>query len=402
MIAATVDLSEAGRRLWDIAIVGAGPAGAMAARELARRGCTVLLIDRASFPRWKVCGCCLNGHALTVLQAAGLGAIPANNGAVPLRAIRLASAGYGADVALSGGVVLSRESFDAALVRAALESGADFLPRTTAALPTDGDSTDSRSLILRQGAQQESVAARIVLAADGLSGGLAMRGGVNPVFALPGGRIGAGVVVANAPAFYEPGRIFMACGREGYLGMVRLEDGRLNLAAAFDPRFVRSCGGPGRAAERLLAESDWPEIPKLSEQRWQGTPTLTRQARRRGEERLFLLGDAAGYIEPFTGEGMAWALTAAKAVTPLAARGTTHWHPRLIREWDAIYRRLLGPRQFLCRAIARVLRSPGLTRTMVRLLAFAPALALPLTAYLGERKVQPSASEVLSFLPPTL
>ena len=127
-IAATLDLSGAARRSWDVAVVGAGPAGAMAARELARRGCSVLLIDRSSFPRWKVCGCCLNGHALTLLQEVGLGAMLATSGAVPLTAIRLASAGRSASVPLSGGMVLSRESFDAALIYAAIEAGADFLP----------------------------------------------------------------------------------------------------------------------------------------------------------------------------------------------------------------------------------------------------------------------------------
>ncbi|HEY7428386.1 MAG TPA: FAD-dependent oxidoreductase, partial [Gemmataceae bacterium] len=72
-VAATTGLEEASRRTWDVVVVGAGPAGAMAAHELARRGCAVLLVDRAAFPRWKVCGCCLNGHALVTLQAAGLG-----------------------------------------------------------------------------------------------------------------------------------------------------------------------------------------------------------------------------------------------------------------------------------------------------------------------------------------
>lgn len=402
MIAATVDLTMAGRRRWDIAVVGAGPAGALAARELARRGCSVLLLDRASFPRWKVCGCCVNGQAQGVLRAVGLAGMLFDNGAVPLTAIRLYSAGRSADVALSGGVVLSRESFDAALIRAALASGADFLPQTTASLLPPERNTDLRSLILRQGENAARVSARVVLAADGLSGGLATRGGDNSVAALPGGRIGAGVVVADAPAYYERGRIYMACGREGYLGLVRLEDGRLNLAAALEPRFVRSCGGLGHAAARLLADSAWPEIPKLSEQRWQGTPTLTRQARHCGGERLLLLGDAAGYIEPFTGEGIAWALTTAKAVTPLAARGVAQWHPHLVHQWDARYRRLLGPRRFLCRIAAQVLRSPRLTQTLVQLLAFAPALALPFTAYLGERKIRPFSGNVLSSPMPTV
>src|SRR5437762_947004 len=56
----TLTLADAERRVWDVVVVGAGPAGAAAARELARRSVSVLLVDKAVFPRWKVCGSCLN------------------------------------------------------------------------------------------------------------------------------------------------------------------------------------------------------------------------------------------------------------------------------------------------------------------------------------------------------
>jgi flavin-dependent dehydrogenase len=395
-LTATLRLQEAARSTWDVVVVGAGPAGAMAARELARRRWAVLLIDRASFPRGKVCGCCLNAHALATLQAVGLRARIAAAGAAPLHGIRLAAAGRVAQVPLSGGVALSRHALDAALVDTAIEAGAVFLPRTLAALEPRSVYSNVRWLELRQETMRASVAARVVLAADGLSGQLAARAGVSEVSATDGARIGAGVVVAAAPTFYAPGLIYMACGRHGYLGLVRLEDDRLNLAAAFDPCWMRSLGGPGQAAVRMLAEVGWPDVPNLAEQSWRGTPTLMRQARRRAAERLFLIGDAAGYIEPFTGEGMAWALAAGRAIAPLAARAAHHWRPQLAPQWEATYRRLLGRRQFVCRAIAAVLRSPRLTRMLIRLLALVPAVATPLTHYLGERRVADSFRESAS------
>lgn len=395
MIAATINLEEAARRTWDAVVVGAGPAGALAAHELARHGCAVLLVDRAAFPRWKVCGCCLNGHALATLQAADLGQLVSRNGAVPLEGIRLATTGGAADLPLSGGVSLSRETFDAALVAAAVAAGAAFLPRTQAALDR-GSCREVRQLELRQENHIEQAAARVVIAADGLGGKLAMRGGVRDVAVAPGARIGAGVVAAEGPAFYAPGTIYMACGRHGYLGLVRLEDGRLDLAAAFDPYWVRERGGPGRAASELLAEVSWPAVPRLAELGWRGTPALTRRARRVAAERLFLIGDAAGYIEPFTGEGMAWALASARAMAPLAARAAECWHPVYVRQWSESYRRLIGQRQLICRLIAAALRSPRLTRTLVRLLACAPALAAPVVRYLGERKIHAAPGEGLS------
>ena len=58
---------------WDAIVVGAGPGGAITAQSLARRGASVLLLDRQAFPRWKVCGGCLSAGALGALEAAGLG-----------------------------------------------------------------------------------------------------------------------------------------------------------------------------------------------------------------------------------------------------------------------------------------------------------------------------------------
>jgi flavin-dependent dehydrogenase len=150
----------------------------------------------------------------------------------------------------------------------------------------------------------------------------------------------------------------------------------------------------------LLAANDWPAIANLAAMSWRGTPALTRQAWRRACERLFLIGDAAGYIEPFTGEGMAWALAAGRTVAPLAIRAAQHWRPGLARDWETAYRHLLGRRQLVCRAVAAVLRSPRLTQAALRLLARMPALAIPLTSYLGERKPGRFAREDLSFLAP--
>ncbi len=404
-IAATTSLEEAASRTWDVVIVGAGPAGAMSAYELSRRGLAVLLVDRASFPRWKVCGCCLNARALAALAEAGLGALTVRCGAVSLDSFQVAVAGRVARLAIGGAVSLSRQTLDAALVTAAIGAGAAFLPRTQAVLssesrvrseehsmtPASGTPNSElrtpnsgvRVVELRQEQKASRMAARVVLLADGLGGKLVARAGISEVATAPGARIGVGMIAANAPAFYEPGRIFMACGREGYLGLVRLEDGRLDLAAALDPGWVRAHGGPGPAAAEMLAEVGWPAVPDMAEHGWRGTPALTRRARRVAGERLFLVGDAAGYIEPFTGEGMAWALSAARALAPLAARAAERWHPRWAGEWGALYRRLLGTRHLVCRTVAAVLRSPGLTRTMIHLLSVAPGLAVPVLHGLG-------------------
>src|SRR5207248_1796003 len=119
----------------------------------------------------------------------------------------------------------------------------------------------------------------------------------------------------------------------------------------------------------VLSEVGWPRIAGLAELPWKGTPALTRRAKRLGGERWFAVGDAAGYVEPFTGEGMAWAIMSAASLAPIAARAVRRWDAALVREWEFTHRRLIGSRQRTCRVVSRVLRSPALTTLAVRALS---------------------------------
>jgi flavin-dependent dehydrogenase len=385
---ATLALSQAARRPWQVVVVGAGPAGATAARELARRGLAVLLVDRSAFPRWKVCGCCLNARALAALAGTGLGDLAARLGAVPLADVLLAGRGCRARLPLPGGAVVSRMAFDAALVGEAVAAGAAFLPRTRAALGPVKQA--GREVALTQGGTTATVVAALVLAADGLGGQLLAGAAACPE---PGSRIGAGTVVAEAPESFAAGRVWMACGSGGYVGLTRLEDGRLDVAAAFDRAVVRRAGGPGEAAAALLREVGFPPVPGLAALPWRGTPPLTRRAPRPTAERVLAVGDAAGYVEPFTGEGIAWALASAVAIAPLAERLARRWEPGAAPAWAALHRRTVAGRQGTCRAAAGVLRHPRLARLAIRLLGHWPGLAGPVVARLNAPTVPRTAAE---------
>jgi flavin-dependent dehydrogenase len=354
----------------DAVVIGAGPAGAVAARELARRGCSVRLVDKALFPRAKVCGCCVSAAAVAGLRKLGLGSVLVEG--VPLCGVHIAAGSRGARVKLPGGVALSRAALDAALVREAVGAGVRFRDGASAALGS-GDS-DAREVVLDR---SEILRAKVVVIASGLTGADAIP--------EPGARIGAGVSVpAEAvPAFFAAGTIYMATARGGYVGLVRIEGGRLDAAAAFDVAFVKTHGGPGPAAEAILAGVGWPRIPGLAELPWRGTPALTRRARTLAGQRWFAVGDAAGYVEPFTGEGMAWAVTSAAALAPIAARAARRWDDSLVSEWESTYRRAIGKRQRTCRVVAQVLRSPALTGLAVRALGVFPVLSRPVVARLN-------------------
>ncbi|MFW6032813.1 MAG: FAD-dependent oxidoreductase, partial [Phycisphaeraceae bacterium] len=116
----------------DVLVIGAGPAGSFAARQLARTGLDVTLAERSTFPREKACGCCLNELGLKVLRRAGLGDLPASLGGRALDEVYLASAGRSARLPLPGGIALSRSRLDEGLLNAARDAGATVHTETAA------------------------------------------------------------------------------------------------------------------------------------------------------------------------------------------------------------------------------------------------------------------------------
>jgi flavin-dependent dehydrogenase len=170
----------------------------------------------------------------------------------------------------------------------------------------------------------------------------------------------------------------MALGSSGYAGLVRLEDNRLNVAAAVDPLLVKRHGGPATSISELIGSAGFPVPPALRTAAWHGTMRLMRRTARPVGRRVLLLGDAAGYMEPFTGEGIAWALSAAAHVAHLAKRGVRHWDERLEADWLSLHRQLVDRRQTWCRGAAWLLRRPRLVRVIMWLLTKFPALARPM------------------------
>ncbi len=352
---------------WDVIVVGAGPAGSLAARGAARAGLKALLLDRARFPRPKVCGCCLNQHARSALKNQGLETLLDSLGAIPLNRFQLGAGNRTRSLALPGGVALSREAMDVALIEEAKKSGVTF--REGLAIKGFEVANDRVELNLSDGIHRS----KLLVDAGGLNSQLTLR----DMTIREGSRIGAGTVLeANTPNF-APGTIFMATGKGGYVGLVRLEDGRLDVAAALDRKAIAEFKSIGKLAESILRHSGLPPLPQLESADWKGTPALTRTPRRVAGPRWFAVGDAAGYIEPFTGEGMAWAMAGAASLIPLLEKSVGNWQPEHATEWGAIHRRHIGERQWACRFLAGLLRSPFACRMLVRVLGLFPRLAKP-------------------------
>lgn len=346
----------------DVVVVGAGPGGGCVAWMLAARGARVVLVDRAGFPRQKVCGGCLASPGVRALERFGVASsIPSLNEAPELHAVDLRSGALKTRVAIPGYRVIDRAVFDDEIMRAVTEQGAECLHGTRASVRRDG------SVSLDNGSGVRRVRPRVVVVADGLSGSslddddrFAWRTKVNA-------RVGVGATSSGFPDGLAHDAVTMMHAQSGYLGVARMHGGRAVVAAAVDPGWLRA-HAEGGALTSIIRSHGFDEAAFGSFTRTGGAPALTRtRSRVEADGRVFLIGDATGYIEPFTGEGMSWSIDHAERVVPvvLDALGGR----RVEGDWTrALSGARLG-RTALCRVVTRAVRSPTVTRSVIRVCA---------------------------------
>ncbi len=338
---------------YDAIVLGAGPAGSAAARQLALAGYSVLLIDRAAFPRDKVCGCTLNAHAVQMLHQLGLSdslaqrARPASNLALCFRHRRVS-------LALHGSVTISRRELDSALANAAVAAGADFRcgcrARIISHASPDVELAESRGKRYR-------VRARLIIDARGLVGG-----GRRRIAPMP--RFGAGALVDADLLAHRQEDVLLSVAEAGYAGIARLRDGRSVVAAALLPGAAGSVAGNIAA---LLAPAGVHRefVDAVS---WQGTPAFASYAESLINGNTLAVGDAAAYVEPFTGEGIAWALESALAAAELVCDSLRKNKPSLLQQWPTVHSHLFRKRMRRCRWVAQSLRKTWLLSALAQTL----------------------------------
>ncbi len=213
----------------DVVIVGGGPAGAMAALVLAREGARVRLVDRASFPRPKLCGDSLNPGALAVLAAhadcAGLTAL-----GQPIRGMRLSGPG-GATVCGRypdgvTGLSIVRARLDAWLLGQAARAGA-VVDEDVRARAVATDERGATGVVIATPRGDRTLRARLVIAADGRGSMVARQFGLAQAPAQPRrwalGAYAEGVTGVDP----ELGEMHVRAG--SYLGIAPVADGRTNV-----------------------------------------------------------------------------------------------------------------------------------------------------------------------------
>jgi len=238
---------------------------------------------------------------------------------------------------------------------------------------------------LSSGTRHISVAASLVLACDGLHGRLLDNEPGCEWKIAPGAWMGAGASVDNTRFDAPAGVISMHVADGGYVGSVRLPGGSVHFAAAMDAEMCKHLGGPIKAMRFILRASGAGDCPELTSAKPKGTALLTRQRRRYGTERVLTLGDSCGYIEPFTGEGITWALESAALLVKRLPRHLDHWPEQTPECWQQLYHAAFARQQALCRAMRFVLHRPRLWSPALRLARMLPAAGQAIAASLERR-----------------
>ena len=379
----------------DVLIAGAGPAGAVAGAILARAGARVRIVDRAVFPRDKLCGDTLNPGTLARLTALDLAA------GIDQRSLRVDGMRVTGErgVAIEGrypggasGRAITRRDLDWLLLQQAVAAGCQFEPGVAvrrAIVDQQGTARAVSGAIIGAGGREQPIAARITIAADGRHSTIAF-----------------GLGLAQHPprprrwaigAYFEkflPDRAGpltlgeMHVRRDHYIGVAPIPGGLTNVCLV-KPSFPgdAALGDPAALLTAALARD--PQLrDRAAGARLIGTPVvlgpLAVDVREAAIDGLLLAGDAAGFIDPMTGDGLRFATHGAELAAAAALQALEHgWagvHDRLAAE----RRRAFAGKWRFNRALRALVASPRGVEAAAVGARFAPGVLHAVIARAGD------------------
>ncbi len=398
----------------DAVVVGAGPAGSVTARLLAQQGFRVVLVDRHAFPRDKPCGECLSAQATRVLERLGL--LDAVEAARPARL-------HGWTIHAPGGahftgrfhetgpaLALERSRLDAALWEAAQAAGARYLCAHVTGLLRDGGGHGAVTGVVGRDADGRPfrLRARLVVGADGLRSVVARRLGL--VRRAPRLRKVSLTTHIDAPGLFPQGSPWlgeMHLARGACVGLAPVDEGgrRVNLTLVVTGPHASALRNAGPEAfvgdwvrrmpalrDRLEADRPAREGPQRDAPGVNGpflasgpfdVPTRAVIA-----DGAALVGDAAGYYDPFTGQGIFRALASAELLADVAggALRAGDTSARRLELYSRRFHGLVAPGRRLQHVIEWALARPGRANRVVRRLARSPGVADALVAVTGDAR----------------
>jgi len=344
---------------WDAAVVGAGPGGSAAALALAAKGRRVLVLEKDHFPRPKVCGAFLAADGVEALGSLGLLETVRCAGPEVIRegSIELPS-GRSVPMPLEAPALgVSRYFLDEQLARGAAQTGAEVRFGARVVFAQGGAGASRISWVDAEGVHDG--ASRVVIGAWGRWDALDRSFGRT---FLKGRRYFGWSAELCGDSRPLAGRVRLYLFRGGYCGLSRVEGGRVNLAGVISEK-KRRRAGPGWEAvlegirrENRALDRDLRGL-RISSDGFLGTGPVFFTAKPPVENGVLMAGDAAGMLDPFSGEGQSAALAsgllaaeAAEAalsgaipIDRLSRLYARAWKARFGRRfgWSSIFRRLM-------------------------------------------------------------
>ncbi|QDV05884.1 Putative oxidoreductase [Planctomycetes bacterium Poly30] len=387
---------------YDVLIAGAGPGGTHTALRLAKRGYRVAIFDKRTFPRKKPCGEFMSPECLPLLDEIGLKETVLDHGASRVSGMRLHGFGQAArgnytrigELRLPSGfgVALRREVLDTLTVEAAkAHENIDVFEGWSVSGPTFDEAGRVHGLRLRDpqhGARE--FRSRFVIGADGLRSRVAQ--GMGWSSADPKLDRWAAVArfrgverQAEAEVHFLDGAYFAAAPIDDGLFTINLvvNRGAIPGGAANLPRFFdEHVQAAPVLAQRLAGATLEGKIEVCG-------PLATRTTRRTAPG-VALVGDACGFVDPLTGEGLFFAMRGAALLAEavhMALENPQH-EARALRGYERARRREFGPRYAMARLLQKGIRSPRVIESVLRSFSRRPGLTNLIVAWTGDY-VQP-------------
>lgn len=354
--------------MFDVAIVGGGPAGASCAAFCAMAGLRTVVLERERFPREKVCGDCLNPACWPILRRLELTervqAIP--HGKLD-RVEFIGINGRRLSIELPRGdnaeIAIKRSLLDELMLCRARELGVTVFENTTVTAATPPDPRTSHWSI---SAGEQLFRSRTLVAADGRNSTVARLCGLLPRSMKE--RIALQTHLPLPPEFGD--RVVLEFRPEGYSGQAPVSGDELNLCLASVPGKI--------TALRHWAEARF-EIPPGHS--WRTITPLRRGPISAGHGSLFLVGDAARVVEPFTGEGIYYALASAElAAKAILFQCNGQSAEEVSAAYSAAHQQLYRGRLWINRLARAAVLSPRAASVFLEALRFQPAVLRFLTA----------------------
>jgi menaquinone-9 beta-reductase len=348
--------------IFDVAVVGGGPAGSTCAAFCAANGLGTLLIEREKFPREKVCGDCLNPECWPILRRLG---IDQRVRASPHSALDWVEFINARERHLridlprgeSGEIAIKRSAFDSMLLERARARGAEVREMST----VTSIERSAGGWKLMTGEATAAFCASVLVAADGRNSTVARMLGLLPRAAKE--RVALQAHIPLPRGFGN--RVVLQLLPGGYSGQAPVNDTELNLCLVGKPKSIR-------------ALQDWAShhFELAPTQTWRTITPLTRSALPPVRENVLFTGDAARVVEPFTGEGILYALRSGE-LAAAAAKEIIHGNAaEAVRDYTAQHTAMYRGRLWINGLTRSAVMSPRLGSILFELARFRPALRL--------------------------